>query len=599
MTSSSSFEIALTANGEEVLRLERDRMRSPGDPDVALEVDASSQLALTVGRVDAARRLRVRLGFETLAAAGEGIALLRTQPAPWFLNEFGESLLAVEEEADSGEGADDEAPFVPLFRILFQVRARPEVERDYRVMLEELERVHVALASDILGRTQVRRGFGPAGVRPLHAPELVRELENAERRLAAALAVIARQPSTALARERRASRWRPGDRTDSRLVAALAQAGVVPPNAGVPVRSAASLPVLRVQRAVSTTDIPEHRHLAEGLRALSRRAARVADRCRMTASTYRAAEARWGRRAGKEGSVFEERDLPRARVMDELAGRSERLATAFAGLLARSDFLKEAGFPRTAFGPTPLFLNRPAYREAYEALRDVSGPLGLLVDTGRVEMSLRNLATLYEYWCFIRVVESLRTRFGPAVGDHGQAIAEVYDDIYRPDLLPGQTIEFDGGKLGRVAVRYEPDFLPVRDARAHGARFAASLTATALRPDIVVEVTRGSESWLLLLDAKSTDAFTMEHLRSVADYLIQIHETGGGRQPARQLFLMHRDARARPACSLPGYLDGRTPGTEALVKGAVPAVPAQVGGELPHIENVLGRFFETVAPRRS
>lgn len=597
MTSSSFFEITLTVNGEEILKAERDRLRPAGDPDVAFEVDATSRLSVTVGRADAARRLRVRLGFETMAAAGEGVALLRTQPAPWFHAEFGESLLVVEEEGEPGEGSEDDAPFAALFRVLFQVRARPEVERDYRVMLEELERVHLGLATDILGRTQMRRGLGPSGVRPLHAPEIVREMENAERRLAAALDLIARQPSTALTREGRAGRWRPGDRADARLAAALAQAGVVPPSAGGAV-GGSCLPVLRVQRPASTTDIPEHRHLAEGLRALSRRASRVADRCRETASSYRAAEARWGPRAGTEGSVFEERDLPRARVMDELATRSDRLSSAFGALRTRSDFLSEAGLPRTAFGPTPLFLNRPAYREAYEALRDASGPLGLLVDTGPLAMSLRNLATLYEYWCFICVIDSLRTRFGSPVGDEGPALAEVYDEIYRPDLRPGQRIEFDGGKLGSVAVCYEPDFLPVREARARRARFAASLTGSALRPDIVVEVARDEEVNLLLLDAKSTDSFTMEHLRAVADYLIQIHETGTGRQPARQLFLLHRDAAARPACSLPGYLDGRTSAADALVKGAIPVVPAQVDAELPHLENVLTRFFDTVAPRR-
>lgn len=598
MTSSSSFEVSLTASGQELLHVERDRMRSPGDPDAAIEVDASSQLSITVGRADAARRLRVRLGLETLAAAGEGIALLRTQPAPWFLSEFGECLLAVEEEADQGDG-DDEALFVPLFRVLFHVRARPEVERDYRVMLEDLERVHVGIASDILGRTHVQRGFGPAGVRPLHAPELVRELENAERRLAAALALIGRQPSTALARDARTSRWRPGDRADSRLVAGLAHAGVAPPSAGVAGRPGGTLPTLRVQRSTSTTDIPEHRHLAEGLRALGRRAARISERCRVTASSYRAAEARWGLRGGKESSVFDERELPRARAMDELAARSERLATAFTGLLARSEFLAAVGSPRTAFGPTPLFLNRPAYREAYEALRDASGPLGLLIDTGAVAMSLRNLATLYEYWCFIRVVESIRRRFGPPLGgDEGGRIAQVYDDIYRPELKPGQSVAFDGGRLGRVSVYYEMDFLPVREARHSGARYAAALTGSPLRPDIVVEIARGGAGRLLLLDAKSTDSFTMEQLRSVVDYLIQIHETGTGRQPARQLFLLHRDARARVACSLPGYLDGKTSGAEALVKGALPAVPSQVGVELPHLENVLDRFFHDAAPKR-
>lgn len=285
--------------------------------------------------------------------------------------------------------------------------------------------------------------------------------------------------------------------------------------------------------------------------------------------------------------------------MDELAARADRLSGAFAHHVECNGFLARAGLPRSAFGPTPLFLARPAYREAYRALRDASGPLGLLVDTGRVAMSLRNLATLYEYWCFIRIVESARRRFGAPVGDTGDTpIAEVYDDIYRPELRPGQRIEFDGGALGKVSVSYEPDFLPVREASRIGARYAASLTGAPLRPDVVIEVDRGNGAHMLLLDAKSADSFTMEHLRGVVDYLIQIHETGTGRQPARQLFLLHRDAAARVVCSLPGYLGGRTSGAHALVKGAVPALPSRVGADLPYLENVLDCFFATVAGRR-
>jgi len=596
MTSSSSFEIALALDGEEVYGACRERAAAPGDPDVSFDVDAKSSIAITVGRTRTVGRLRVRLGNEILSVAGEGVAELRPAAQPWFLNEFGEGLLVVEEERDPAEDPYAEAPFVPLFRILFRVRARPRVERDYRVMLEELERVHVAIAGDVLGRTHIPRERGVSGARPLHASELVGELEGIERRLSAAVDRIARQPSTALARERRQSRWRPGDRADRGLVAALARAGVQPPGAGVAASSTTVLPVLRVQRPVSTTDIPEHRHIAEGLRFLARRAARIADRCRATASSYRAAEARWGRRGMATSSAFEERDLPRAWAMDELAERSDRLAAAFRFLLDRSAFLARAGPPRTAFGPTPLFLNRPAYREAYLALRTARDQLGMLVDAGSVSMSLRNLATLYEYWCFIRVVESVRRRFGPVVGEADDlSFAQVYDDVYRPELRPGQRVEFDGGVLGRVVVLYEPDFLPVRAAREKGVRYAASLTRSPLRPDIVVEVDRGDASHLLLLDAKSTDAFTMDHLRSIVDYLIQIHETRTGRQPARQLFLLHRDSKASVACSLPGYLAGRTAGTDALIKGALPASPSRVGADLSELENVLDRFFETVA----
>lgn len=597
MISSSSFEFALVVDGQELVRATRDGLQVPGDPDFSFEIAAESRVSVLVGRGNRSGRVRLRLGGETMHQLGEGVAELRTPPEAWFLHDFGESLLVVEHEGEAREDSFGGRSFVPVFRILFRVRARAEVERDYRVMLEDMGRIHVALASDLLGRTHITRGLGAPGARPLHAPELVQELEEVERRLASALDRIGRQPSSALTREYREGRWRPGDPAGHRIAGALAQAGIVPSGAGGRA-STGTLPRLRVHRPASTTDIPEHRHLAEGLRALQRRAARIAERCRAAASSYRAAESRWGRRAGRERSVYEKRDLPRAQVMDELAMRSERLAAAFRRLLDRSAFLAHAGPPRTPFGPTPLFLNRPAYREAYEALRQMSGRLGLLVETGPVPVSLRSLATLFEYWCFLRVVEGCRRRFGPPLGRaDGVPLAEVYDDIYRPDLRPGQRIEFDGGRLGCVAVLYEPDFLPVREARGARAAYAASLTGAPLRPDVAIEVSRGGSRSLLLLDAKSTSEFTMEHLRAVVDYLIQIHETGTGRQPARQLFLLHRDPTARVTCSLPGYLSGRVPGAEALIKGAIPVLPTHVGADLPELENVLERFFETALMR--
>jgi predicted component of viral defense system (DUF524 family) len=245
------------------------------------------------------------------------------------------------------------------------------------------------------------------------------------------------------------------------------------------------------------------------------------------------------------------------------------------------------------FGPTPAFLGRAAYRAVYRALLEARQLLGVLVDADEARLYHRNLATLYEYWCFLRTIAHLRDRFGSAGARHSFSLI---DDIYRPELAPGQEFRFAVGHSVVVVATYQPEFHPTREARAQGDRYAASLTAYPLRPDITIEVARPERPpVLLVLDAKSTDSFSAVKLRDMTDYARQIFELETHRQPIRQVFLLHRDREARTLSNLPGYLRGRHIDRQAMVLGAIPCVPERVGNTPPLLALVIDRFLQLYA----
>src|SRR5262249_13863303 len=141
-----------------------------------------------------------------------------------------------------------------------------------------------------------------------------------------------------------------------------------------------------------------------------------------------------------------------------------------------------------------------------------------------------------------------------------------------------------------------PEFYPWREARMRGDRYGASLTGNPLRPDILVEVQLPHRPpTLLILDAKSTDAFSAVKLRDMADYARQVFELSTGRQPIRQVFALHRGREERTLSNLPGYLRGRRIDRQAMVLGAAPCVPDRVGHTPPHLALIIDRFLEVYA----
>jgi hypothetical protein len=455
-------------------------------------------------------------------------------------------------------------------------------------MIEDAARVHEGLAHDVLGRGKHQRGLSRRAISRLDPAGTLKHLERIGNRLTAALRNIARQPSTALDRSITVARYRGGDRVDSNTIRSMARD---PATRVAASGRALALGKVAVRRSSLSEDLPEHRHIAETIRNLAQRALAVGRYCRQAADLIRAQEIDRSVEQEGETSVYAQRDLPRVETFEELEAEAHRLAGRFQEIVRSHRFLDRAGPPRTAFGPTPVFLGRPAYREVYRLLLDAVTPLGLLVDGNSIRLAYRNLATLYEYWCYLRTVGCLREKYGTS---KSRGSFTVIDEIYRPELTPGQQFRFEAGAEVTVVATYVPTFLPWKAAQARCKDFGATLTREPLRPDITIEVRRrGRVPVMMVLDAKSTEHFTPARFREMSDYARQIVDPRTGYQPVKQVFLLHRDRSSRPLANIPGYLAGRSIAPDTQVLGAVPCIPEYVNTATQGLQRILDRFLKT------
>lgn len=583
MSTSNSFEIRIDSDVGELFRAALDTLAALGSEPRALVLDARDPFSVHVRRENASLRWRLKLGAEVIGDLPPGVRELLTSRSAWLYNEFGESALVLEQEIAAGRGR-----FEVIFELNLRVIPRPEVVRDYKVMIEDAAQVHEGLAHDVLSRAKYRRGVGRQAIARLDPAGTLQELQRIGNRLAGALRNIARQPCTALDRSITFGHYRGGDRVDSATLASMARDGATRVSAA---GQAIALGKVVLRRTTLSEDLPEHRHIAETIRSLAQRSLAVGRYCRQAAELLRAEELQWGSRRDTEPSVFMQRDLPRVEVLEELAADAQRIAARLQQLVQSHHFLATAGPPRTVFGPTPVFLGRPAYREVYRLLLEAMTSLGLLVDHTSIRLAYRNLATLYEYWCYLRTVRYLREKFGPS---KSRGSFTVIDEIYRPELAPGQQYRFEAGDELAVIVTYGPTFLPWKLARTRCRNFGATLTREPLRPDITLEIRRrGRLPVMMVLDAKSTEHFTPARFREMSDYSRQIVDPRTGYQPVKQVFLLHRDRSGHPVSNIPGYLSGQSIAPDTVVLGAVPCIPEYVNAATLGLHLVIERFLRT------
>jgi len=596
MTPRDDFEIRLRAGDRDLYRRSWRPGEAQPEASAALPIRAEESFAVIVHLPPEAKAgaLRLRLADEVIAEAPSGARYFEAPDVPWFHNEFGESRVVLE-RGSAGAGADEEDVEI-LFELEVDVVARPEVARDFRVMLRDVAAVHEGLAQDVAGRSFSRRTIDAGTVSLLHPRAMLNRLREVQAHLEASIALIAKQPSVALDRSTRLARYRGGDRIDAASAAAAVRDPATRVNAAGRV---VALGKLLVRGAALSEDLPEHRHIAEGLRRLATRAEGLARHCERTAARLesQADRRRWAPARPADdphAPTLPTAGLSRAEALRRLARAARAVGADFRALLNRHPFLAGAGQPRTDFGPTPAFLGRPAYREVYRALLRARNALGVLVDSDDIRIAHRSLPALYEYWCFLRVVGHLQARLGRP----GQAQTfSLVDDIYRPELTPGQEFRFEAGPDSTLVVTYEPEIRPWRESLMRRDRFGAALTKESLRPDITVEVVRPDHApVILVLDAKSTDDFKPRKFRDMADYARQVFDPRTGRQPIRQVFLLHRDRLASPWENLPGYLAGERPvPPDSSILGAVPCVPEQMRTGPGALGRVLDRFLEVYA----
>ena len=592
----NSFELRLTGPDGLLFRRVWDVLQSPWIEPEPLAIRAETPFAVAIRRPNDQRGpARLRLGDESIESVPAAAGGFETDFRTWLRDELGESRLILERRGARGQEV--------LFELPLIVEPRQEVADDYRAMIAEVSAVHEGLARDVAGRSQFRAGIGSGEVGLLDPQiELIR-LDAFYRRLETAIALIAEQPSVTLDRAWRLARYRGGDRVDASATATIARdPGVSVDRSG----RLTSLGKIRVRLPVLSDDLPEHRHIAEGIRRLANRAKDLARHCEQAADEIAAEQYRWSSAVARrfEGeresaadssrtSLPDRLGLPRAEALGRRSEDARKLADEFLALVRGHRFLAEAGPPRTPFGPTPAFLGRTAYREVFSILVEAKRFSGVLVDGDDVRVSYQGMAKLYEYWCFLRVLRRLRERLGAATG--GEGFTQI-GEVLRTDLKPGVTLIFKAPGGFEVAATYEPEFHPKREAAARRDRFAASLTTAPIRPDIVVEVRKNARdraSKMLVLDAKSTEDFHTRKLRDITDYARQIHDPHDGCQPVRQVFLLHRGREKRLQLNVPErFLDCRP---DLSILGAFPCVPSAKDRHSDLLNDILDRFLAAFA----
>lgn len=244
---------------------------------------------------------------------------------------------------------------------------------------------------------------------------------------------IAARPIRGLAREPRLVRIDQVRRSDHQLRQAVRREGGRGSRhrlrSGIPVRSH-----LPERRAEPTLDTPEHRWLAVQL-ARTRR--RLSDIVKEEEERIR------GKRA--QPTEAEKQTLAELRQLEARVSELEALEP-----------IKAATRPPPAGFSSLQLQGAPGYREAFQALTILQ--LGLRIGGGPVELSLKDLHLLYEYWCFLETVQLVAELL-----DHPipvSSLIEVRSDGLRVRLERGraQSVRFELPGVRSLEVTYNPTF---------------------------------------------------------------------------------------------------------------------------------------------
>ena len=356
----------------------------------------------------------------------------------------------------------DEAGFSTF---VVSVGGRPEVEvtwpivptkvsaEDVTAMRSEAENVWTGVARSAWSATT--EGAAPSA--SPSAPAWLDLLREATSRLAVALREIARRPEVDLARAPRtltASRLR-GDAASVKAIQKGRGRGGWHQLAGAHVQEKVAVGVLR-----SSQDVAAHRWIRGRIERALRRLAAVQ---REERAHHRAEHGR------------------RRVLLKNLSSLGEQLRS-----LAQALPLAEVSGARTGIRAPLVLRTRPAYRQAFDALRLLEN--GLAVADGEIETAWMGTARLYETWAALAVVQEAASLVGvepprqPFGVDHWGARVRIRRGHRAAVRLAGEE--------GALSIAYEPTF-------------RASPALLVQRPDLVLTLRQsGVPPRRAVLDAK-------------------------------------------------------------------------------------------------
>lgn len=341
----------------------------------------------------------------------------------------------------------------------FEVEVFPtklDYREDYEQILAEVQDLLTALAFEFLTATHTNAQHRDG---PPTALEWALQLRNVIDDLDRGLRHVARRPIRGLRREVRTVRAERVRRPDAAVLRAArtgaGQGGWVQLDGGSQIRA-----LLPTRRAEPTLDTQEHRWFAEHVSRARRHLVQLI-------------------------TLEDGRNRPGARhaaALSELCQIEARLD----GLL-RLEPLEAATEPPSAGFMSLQLLGAPGYREAARAL--IALQLGLRLEGNALELSLKDISTLYEYWCYLAVLDIVARRTGSPVDARNlvQVSAAGLQVMLRKGRSSASHFPLADGR--RIRVEYNPRY--------------DTHVLLSQQPDIVIAVEEpGRPTVRVVLDAK-------------------------------------------------------------------------------------------------
>jgi predicted component of viral defense system (DUF524 family) len=302
---------------------------------------------------------------------------------------------------------------------------------DYPALLQEVTSACRALGLEYLRATYFRGTVDAAeGESRL---EWLILLRNEIDRLEAAIRYIAAHPHHALERNvefRAIEKIRHPDSAVRRSVARGLGRGEALEVKGL----GAVRPAVRASCSEEALNTPEHRWLRLQLSGLERQLAQI-----LEGLTAENEQSRW--HGGPRVAIATEQE--------EVAGFVSRVH-----LLLGLAPMVEAAEGGTSGPPSLTLLGQLGYRDAYQSLMILR--LGLGLDLGAVEMSVTDLHSLYETWCFLQVAQILTSLVGAVTES---SVIETSPSGLRVRLQAGQEsrLTLDQGER-QLVLYYNPNY---------------------------------------------------------------------------------------------------------------------------------------------
>lgn len=310
-----------------------------------------------------------------------------------------------------------------------------------------------------------------------------------------------------------------------------------------------------------TLDTPEHRWIAHQLHSL---------RDRLRVLTEQVSTSKTWRQNKAEKNSGESRKIV---ILDDLADLSRRIH----GLEKLAPFETAKAAPPTGYASLQL-MSAPGYKECYQILTLLR--YGLTLDFGILQLSLKEISLLYEYWCFLTLVSMIAHETGTKVPvreiiqskQSGLAIALTKgEESNVPFSLPdGRKITVTYNKKfalddDSILIPQKPDMMVTLEGNDWPKLRLLLDTKYRIRCD---------DSILELYKSPGPDQDAINSLHRYRDAILEIEKIGQDQKPKRTVI---QAAAIFPYRDPDGsYSDSRLwRGLEKIGIGAIPLVPTE------------------------